>query len=143
MSTECLVSVVVPLYHDGEILAPFLSDLVGVLESAYSHYEIVLVDDGSSDGTAERATGMLGLYDCIRFIRLSRHFGEEVAIWAGLNEAIGDFVVVMIPNSDPPQLLPTLVERARGGSDIVYGVRNDRDGQPWWYRLGAQVFHKY
>jgi glycosyltransferase involved in cell wall biosynthesis len=86
---------------------------------------------------------LLQRYDFVRFLRLSRHFGEETAIGAGLDLAIGDYVIVMLPNMDPPALIPEFFERARGEADIVYGVRQHRKTEPLWYRAGAQVFYWY
>jgi polyisoprenyl-phosphate glycosyltransferase len=79
----------------------------------------------------------------VRFLRLSRHFGEETAIAAGLDVAIGDYVIVMLPNMDPPSLIPEFFERARADTDIVYGVRLHRKSEPFWYRAGARLFYWY
>jgi glycosyltransferase involved in cell wall biosynthesis len=140
---ELLVSVVVPLRNEGALLEQFLHDLSGVLSANYRHYEIVLVDDGSEDDTAARIEILLARYDHVRFLRLSRHFGEETAILAGLESIIGDYAVVMQPRSDPPALVPGLVGRALDGFDIVYGVRLSRSDQPVWYRAATKVFYFY
>src|SRR5690606_34377581 len=72
---------------------------------------------------------------------LSRRFGQEIAVAAGLDSAIGDFVVVMLPDSDLPESVPAMVEQARAGIGVVFGVRLDRDGDPWLHRLGARIFY--
>lgn len=140
---ESLISVVAPLESDPpEVVAAFVEETVAVLKGIVSHYEIILVDDGVSEGTVERVRALLERYDFVRFLRLSRHFGEETAIAAGLDVAIGDYVIVMFPNMDPPALIPQFVEAARS-DDVVYGVRATRKSEPIWYRMGAGVFYWY
>jgi polyisoprenyl-phosphate glycosyltransferase len=114
-----------------------------VLRQLVTHYEIVLVDDGVSAATVAGVRALLERYDFVRFLRLSRHFGEETAIAAGLDVAIGDYVIVMLPNMDPPSLIPEFFERARADADIVYGVRLHRKSEPLWYRAGARLFYWY
>jgi dolichol-phosphate mannosyltransferase len=113
------------------------------LRAIVSHYEIILVDDGTDDDTHDRVKGLLARHDFVRLLRLSRHFGEETAIAAGLDAAIGDYVIVMLPNMDPPALIPEFFERVRADADLVYGVRLHRKNEPLWYRVGAAVFYGY
>jgi len=143
MKDELLVSIVAPLDNDGQSLDAFVGELTGVLEKNYHEYEILLVDDGSSDDTPALAGQVLARYAHVRFLRLSRHFGEETAILAGLESIIGDYVVVMQPRTDPPALVPALVEKALSGYDIVYGIRLGRDDQPFWYRAATRLFYWY
>jgi glycosyltransferase involved in cell wall biosynthesis len=86
---------------------------------------------------------LLGEYEGIRLIRLSREFGEEVAITAGLDTVIGDFVIVMLPRMDPPELIPELVRRCAEGTDVVFGVRRNRSGENWFSRKAAAFFYWY
>src|SRR5438105_4640367 len=111
--SDCFVSVVAPLSNDGSIAKPFIADVMGVLQSHYTNYELVLVDDGSTDDTVGAVSELLTQYPCIRLIRLSRQFGTEIAFSAGLDTAIGDFIITMTPNSDPPLMIPDLVEDCR------------------------------
>jgi len=141
---DSLLSLIAPLESDSaDVVEAFVREAVEVVRQIATHYEIILVDDGAPEGTVERVRSLLGRYDFLRFVRLSRHFGEETAIAAGLDVAIGDYVVVMLPNMDPPSLIPQFVERARIDADIVYGVRLHRKSEPAWYRLGARVFYWY
>jgi glycosyltransferase involved in cell wall biosynthesis len=144
MTTESLISIVAPLENDpAAAVEAFVEETVVVLRGLVTHYEIILVDDGAPDETVARVRALLQRYDFVRFLRLSRHFGEETAIGAGLDLAIGDYVIVMLPNMDPPALIPEFFERARGEADIVYGVRMHRQSEPLWYRAGAHVFYWY
>jgi polyisoprenyl-phosphate glycosyltransferase len=141
--SDIFVSVVVPLGNDGPYISEFLAELVGVLRPRYANYEVILVDDYSLDDTVERVLGLLQTTECLRLIRLSRSFGQDVAIGAGLDAAIGDFIVTMLPSSDPPALVPEAVELAReGGSGVIVGVRRSRAGEPIAVRLGANLFHR-
>jgi len=141
---ESLISIVAPLEGDTTAaVTAFVEETVAVLRQLVTHYEIILVDDGVSAGTVNGVRALLERYDFVRFLRLSRHFGEETAIAAGLDVAIGDYVIVMLPNMDPPSLIPEFFERARGEADIVYGVRMHRKTEPLWYRAGARLFYWY
>lgn len=141
--SDCFVSVVAPLHNDCDIIAAFIEEISGVVQRNYAHYEIVLVDDGSTDDTAAKVCELLGQYECIRLIRLSRRFGYETAILAGLESVIGDFVAVMMPDSDPPELVPSIIETARQGAGMVTGVRSSRKGQSLLMRMGAALFYWY
>src|SRR4029079_11477985 len=102
MGGDTLVSVVAPLQDDGPVLRAFVAEVVAVLRAHYAHYEVVLVDDYSNDGTLGAVEELLRGCPCLRLIRLSRRFGADAAITAGLDAAIGDHVVVMRPQTDPP-----------------------------------------
>lgn len=144
MTTESLISIVAPLENDPpQVVEAFVEETVAVLRGLVTHYEIILVDDGAPEETVKSVRALLERYDFVRFLRLSRHFGEETAIGAGLDLAIGDYVMVMFPNMDPPALIPEFFERVRGGADIVYGVRLHRKTEPLWYRAGARLFYWY
>ena len=141
---ESLISIVAPLEADTPAaVVAFVEETVAVLRGLVTHYEIILVDDGAPAATVASIRALLERYDFVRFLRLSRHFGEETAIAAGLDVAIGDYVIVMLPNMDPPALIPEFFERAQADSDIVYGVRLHRKTEPFWYRAGARLFYWY
>lgn len=141
--TDCFVSVVAPVGNDAGIVEDFVRDVMEVLRGHYTNYELVLVEDGSEDGTVALVTSLLQRYECTRLIRLSRRFGEEIAIFAGLDSVIGDFVVVMLPDSDPPHLIPQMVRMARSSGGIVFGIAEGRRRQPILTRLGTAAFYWY
>lgn len=138
---EPVVSVVAPLRNNAGIITEFLAETHAVLRRHFRHYEIVLVDDASTDGTVAAAASVFDRYDHVRVVTLSRAFGAEVAITAGLDLAIGDVVVVMSPDSDPPELIPTMVRRCAAGSGVVFGVRSHRAGESLPVRIGAALFY--
>ena len=142
--SETLISVVAPLEGEGGgAIAAFVDETIGVLRGLVTHYEIILVDDGTTDDSIPQVRELLARYDFVRLLRLSRRFGEETAIAAGLDVAIGDYVIVMLPNMDPPALIPQFLEAARSEADVVYGVRLHRKNEPLWYRAGAHGFYWY
>lgn len=143
VDAECYLSVIAPLHNDSDIVDGFVTELAGILSGHFANYEIVLVDDGSSDATVDRVSELMTRYERIRLIRLSRPFGQEIAISAGLDSVIGDFVVVMLPDSDPPALVPALVDRAQTGAEIVFGIRKSRRDDPLFLRIGAALFYWY
>lgn len=140
-ASDLFVSVIAPVHDDADILEAFVEETTAMLRSAYTHYELLVVDDGSTDDTPRVIDALLARHEAVRFIRLSRSFGEEIAISAGLDSAIGDFVVVMLPDTDPPALVPQMVEQSRRGTGIVFGIRKSREGEPLLLRLGAALFY--
>ena len=140
---ECFVSVVAPIANDSAIIGGFIADTLSVLREHYLNYELVLVDDGSNDDTVGRITVLLQQHECIRLIRLSRSFGVDIAISAGLESVIGDFVIVMLPHSDPPTLIPQIVAQTRQGAGIVFGVLTGSHGEGLPMKLGSAVFYWY
>jgi len=122
MDPHTVISVVVPLDNDGSILASFLPDLSRVMEGSYRFFEIILVDDGSTDETRQTAERLLKDIPRVRYLRLSRSFGREVALAAGIESAIGDYVVTLDPTGDPVEVIPELVTVCRTNGGIVHGV---------------------
>src|SRR5687768_8828438 len=106
---DAFVSVIALLHNNAEILPQFLRDLSAVLESNYTNYEIVLIDDASDDDTCACVKQLLARHKCVRFIPLSRQMGQEIALAAGLESAIGDYVVTIDPDFDPPDEIVTMV----------------------------------
>jgi polyisoprenyl-phosphate glycosyltransferase len=121
-----VVSVVVPVLDEEDNL-PELRDRVRSALAGIAH-ELVLVDDGSSDGSAALVESWIAHEDGIVLVKLSRNFGMEVAMSAGLDYASGDHVVLMHADlQDPPELIPEMLAKAREGADVVYARRIGRD----------------
>lgn len=134
------LSVVVPLADDADLLEPFLDELAGIVRAGWANHEILLVDDASRDGTRALVERLSARHACLRYLRLARHAGPELAILAGLDNVIGDVVVVLQPESDPPALLPRFVERARACGGVVAGVSTGPPSQGFVYRVGQRTF---
>ncbi len=120
-------SIIVPIYNEGEVLIELCKRTVAVLEHHAHEYEIILIDDGSSDKTPLLMTELHRNNPRIKCIFLSRNFGQPSALSAGLDYAQGDAVVVMDADlQDPPETLPSFFEKWREGYEVVYGVRTKR-----------------
>ena len=139
-----LLSVVVPAYNEEEVLPEFHRRTIAVLEGIGMQYEIVYVNDGSRDRTLRVMHTLQAqdpAYTCV--IDLSRNFGKEIALTAGLDHAFGDAVVIIDADlQDPPELIPMLLGAWREGYDTVYAVRTARDGESWLKRSSAFIFYR-
>lgn len=140
IASALFVSVVCRLRDEAALVEPLLAELSSVLRHHYENYEIVLVDDGSVDGTSLKVKELLSRFECVRLLRLSRKFGLDVALTAGLESAIGDYVVTLTPGMDPPALIPGMIALAQRDNAAVYGLATRRS-RPLLHRLGARVFH--
>jgi dolichol-phosphate mannosyltransferase len=138
---DAFVTVVAPLRNDAAIVQQFVREAAAVLDRTYAYYELLLIDDGSSDATVIQVQELLDAVPCIRLIRLSRQFGDEIAIYAGLENAIGDFIISLMPATDPPELIPEFVDGARRSGGIVIGVRSTARAEPLGSRIGAKLFY--
>lgn len=137
------LSVVVPLYNETQTLPELVRRLGAVLDGVEGEAEVVLVDDGSADRTAELASEAVDRDPRFRLIRLSRNFGHQIAISAGLDAVVGDAVVIMDGDlQDPPEVIPDLVQRWREGFEIVHAVRVSREGEPRLRKARAALFYR-
>lgn len=137
-----MLSVVVPVYNEVESVLELHRRLSAVMTRLGDH-ELVLVDDGSSDGTWDALVELARGDRHVRLIRLSRNFGHQLALSAGLEAARGDAVVSIDADlQDPPELIPELVARWREGYDVVYAVRERREGESRFKLATASLFYK-
>src|SRR5690242_8723728 len=141
MRRDIFVSVVVPLENDLDILPTVVRELDAVMRAHFGDYELIFIDDGSSDGTRsffERAKSEI---PCFRYSRLTRPFGLEVAIACGLEQAIGDVIVVLNPAVDPPARIPEFAEKANDTDGIVIGIAVDKFRRSLVYRFAYQAYY--
>jgi len=139
-----LVSVVVPCLNEQEVLCETNRRLCAVLGQMGPKFEIVYVDDGSTDSTPEILRQMAARDERIRVVRFSRNFGHQMAITAGLEHASGDAVVVIDADlQDPPEVILQLVDKWMEGYDVAYGVRAERDGETAFKLWTAKTFYRF
>ena len=137
------VVVVVPFLNEAENLPVLYERLCAALAKEPEAFEVLFVDDGSSDGSAAWVAGRAAQDARVKLLRLSRNFGHQLAITAGMDHADGDAVVIMDADlQDPPEVVPQLLQRWREGHEIVYAVRTSRSGESWLKRLLAATFYK-
>jgi dolichol-phosphate mannosyltransferase len=136
-------SVVVPCFNEEDGLRETNARLLAVLEGISPNFEIVYVDDGSTDSTSNLLREMQILDPRIRAIRFSRNFGHQVAITAGLEHTRGDAVVIIDGDlQDPPEVIREFVQKWMEGYDVAYGVRTERDGETAFKRGTAKLFYR-
>src|SRR2546421_3452078 len=138
-----LLSVVIPCMNEEEVLRETNQRLTAVLEHAPVNFELIYVDDGSTDSTANILRQLQAADDRIRVIRLSRNFGHQIAITAGLEHAVGNAVVIIDADlQDPPEIIFEFLSKWLDGYDVVYGVRTDRDGESAFKLWTARLFYR-
>jgi polyisoprenyl-phosphate glycosyltransferase len=141
--TAPLLSVVSPVRDEEAGLCSFVHEVAEVLASSSVAYELILVDDGSSDGSWKVISDLAVRDEHVRGLSLSRNFGKDAAIMAGIAEAAGDAVVVLDADlQHPPALLEEMIELWQAGAEVVEAVKLNREGQPFPVRVGASAFNR-
>lgn len=139
------LSLVIPVFNEAEALDPFMTEIDRVFPG-YSEsitLEFVFVNDGSTDATLERLLALQQSDDRIIILDLSRNFGKEAALTAGLLEATGDVIVpIDVDLQDPPDVVPEMLKKWREGFEVVLGRRVNRDSDSWAKRLSAEWFYR-
>ncbi|WP_194842590.1 glycosyltransferase family 2 protein [Endozoicomonas sp. OPT23] len=137
-----ILSCVVPVFNEGPVISQFLEAMQEQLAQVTPDYEIIVIDDGSSDDTVS----LVEAYCCdprVKLIELSRNFGKETALTAGIDATSGDAVVLIDADFQHPlEMIPVFVDYWRQGYQMVYGVRQDRDGESFLKKKGAQFFYR-
>lgn len=137
------ISLVVPMYDEEAVLDAFFARVLPILEGLTPDYEVICVSDGSGDGTEALILDRHGSNPRIKLIALSRNFGKESALSAGLDFASGDVVVPIDADlQDPPELIPRMVEKWREGYDVVLARRFDRESDTLLKRTSAAWFYR-
>lgn len=137
-----LITILIPAYNERPSLHALYERLTAVLTLTACPYELVLIDDGSTDGSAEAWTDLRQRDERLGLVRLTRNFGKEAALLAGFRHAQGDVVIPVDADlQDPPEVIPEFINRWRDGFDIVYGVRQERK-DPTWKRLAALNYYR-
>ena len=143
MSSPKKISIVVPFLNEKENLPVLLERVAGAFTGREEDWELLLVDDGSTDGSAEWAVEQAKQNRHVRVLRLSRNFGHQLAITAGLDRADGDAVVVMDADlQDPPETIPAMIDKWREGHEVVYAIRRSRAGETWLKKFLAAGFYR-
>jgi dolichol-phosphate mannosyltransferase len=144
MPSRQLLSLIVPIFNESEVLGTFYQRASSALASLDAlDYEIIFVDDGSRDDSFAQLTALAAADPRVRVLKFSRNFGHQIAITAGIDHAQGDCVVVIDADlQDPPEVVASMVAQWRNGSDVVYGVRADREGENAMKLWTASIFYR-
>lgn len=137
------LSVVIPLYNEYEVIKMMHKRITAVLVTLGITYELVLVDDGSRDGTPHIISQLAQTDPSITAVFLSRNFGKEAALTAGLDNAAGDAVIILDADlQDPPELIPQMLRAWKEGADVVCMRRRSRAGESWFKRHSAHRYYR-
>lgn len=137
------ISIVAPVFNEIDCLDKLYSQIETVMESGGFLWELILVDDGSQDGSTEKIRELAKNDKRIRPVIFARNFGHQIAVTAGLDYSRGDAVVIIDADlQDPPEVILELVKKWEEGYQVVYAVRSEREGETWFKRMSASLFYR-
>ena len=143
MRVSPFLSIVVPVFNESQTLDLFFDRLSPILDSTGFDYEILCVNDGSRDDTLSRLLETRAINPRLKILDLSRNFGKEPALTAGLEHSSGDIVIpIDVDLQDPPELIPKMIEKWHEGYEVVLGVRADRSTDSFMKRFTANSFYR-
>jgi dolichol-phosphate mannosyltransferase len=143
MSDQPELSVVVPVFNEEVNILPMFERLVAALDEHVDGLEVLYVDDGSADSSWDKISDLASRDERVRGIRFARNFGHQAALTAGVDGALGRAVVIIDGDmQDPPEVIPEMVDRWREGFEVVYGQRENREGETWFKLATASAFYR-
>jgi len=136
-------SIIVPIYNEIKCIDELYSRMTQVMDSTGETWELILVDDGSTDGSTAAITAYAEKDDRIRPVIFARNFGHQIAVTAGLDYSRGQAVVIIDADlQDPPEVILELINKWREGYQVVYAVRSEREGESWFKTFTASTFYR-
>ena len=136
-------SIIAPIYNEKENLPELQRRVTEVLDSTNDPWELILVDDGSTDGSTDIIRELAKKDERVRSIIFARNFGHQIAITAGWDYARGDAVVIIDADlQDPPELILEMAKKWKEGNEVVYAVRAEREGESWFKLMTASLFYR-
>ncbi len=143
MNTKPTISIIAPVYNEEPVLPELYRRVSAIMDELGEPWELVLVDDGSRDRSAAIIAELHAADPRVRGISFSRNFGFQEAVTAGLDHAQGDAVILTDADlQDPPEVIPEMIAKWREGYDVVYGVRESREGETWFKLVTAKLFYR-
>lgn len=143
MDTKPTITIIAPVYNEEPVLPELYRRVSEVMDATGDSWELLLVDDGSRDRSAEIIAALHAQDSRVKGLSFSRNFGFQEAVTAGLDHALGDAVVLTDADlQDPPEVIPEMIAKWREGYDVVYGVRESREGETWFKLLTAKIFYR-
>ena len=143
MNERPSISIVAPVYNEAGNLRPFYEQTRAAMAGSGESWELLLVNDGSSDGSRELMLELASADKRLRVISFARNFGHQIAVTAGVDYARGRAVVLIDADlQDPPAVIPRLIAKWKEGYDVVYAVRAERRGESFWKRGSAKLFYR-
>ncbi|MCL4529245.1 MAG: glycosyltransferase family 2 protein [Chloroflexi bacterium] len=140
---KIVYSIIAPIYDEIDNLSELHRRITKVMDAAGQPWELVLVDDGSTDGSTEKIRELAKVDAHVRPVIFARNFGHQIAITAGWDYARGDAVVIIDADlQDPPEVILDLAEKWKEGYEVVYAVRGEREGESWFKKFTASMFYR-
>jgi len=140
---KIVYSIIAPIYNESDNIAELYRRLKEVMEASGETWELILVDDGSTDGSTEKIRALAREDSHVRPLIFARNFGHQIAITAGWDYARGDAVVTIDSDlQDPPELILELAKKWKEGYEVVYAVRAEREGESWFKLWTASIFYR-
>jgi len=138
-----MISIVTPIYNEAETIPELYQRVKTTMESSGQSWELLMVDDGSSDRSAQIIKQLSREDNCVRPVIFARNFGHQIAVTAGLDFSRGDAVIIMDSDlQDPPELIPDMIEKWHEGYEVVYAYRTEREGESWFKLFTAKTFYR-
>lgn len=136
-------TIIAPVYNEIESLDELYRQILTVMDSTNEAWELVLVDDGSKDGSTDKIRELAAADERVRPVIFARNFGHQIAVTAGMDYSRGQAVVVVDADlQDPPEVILELIEKWREGYQVVYAVRAEREGETWFKKTTASLFYR-
>ncbi|MCL5611739.1 MAG: glycosyltransferase family 2 protein [Chloroflexi bacterium] len=140
---KIVYSIIAPIYDEMDNLSELHRRITEVMDATGQPWELVLVDDGSTDGSTEKIRELAKVDAHVRPVIFARNFGHQIAITAGWDYARGDAVVIIDADlQDPPEVILDLAEKWKEGYEVVYAVRGEREGESWFKKFTASMFYR-
>jgi len=136
-------SIIAPVYNEEGNINTLFERLSGVLDALHEPWELIMVNDGSRDSSLTQMRELQALHSNVRVISFSRNFGHQIAVTAGLDFAAGQAVILIDADlQDPPEIIPDMIAHWKQGFDVVYAVREKREGESWFKIQTAKFFYR-
>ena len=138
-----IFTIIAPVYNEIDCLDTLYQRICEVMAQTGELWELILVDDGSTDGSTEKIRQLEANDKRIRKVIFARNFGHQIAVTAGLDYSRGDAVIIIDADlQDPPELILQMIEKWREGYQVVYAQRSEREGETWFKRMTASIFYR-
>jgi dolichol-phosphate mannosyltransferase len=136
-------SIIAPIYNEIDNIPELYNQISAVLDKTGESWEIIMVDDGSQDGSTDLIRKYKDKDDRVRPVIFARNFGHQIAVTAGLDYSRGDAVIIIDADlQDPPEVILDLIEKWRNGYEVVYAIRTEREGETWFKEVTAAIFYR-
>ena len=143
MINKIVYSVIVPLYNEDLVIKESYRRLKEVMDFVKENYEIIFMNDGSTDGTRDKVEKICSKDEKMKLVNFSRNFGHQVAITAGMDLAEGSAIIIIDADlQDPPEVIPKMIEKWKEGYEVVYGKRIKREGDSFFKKYTAKLFYR-